>query len=185
MSLGEGPISPRIRRQAAAEENAKWMREHGLEVEKAATIDTGVIRKFATGATRDTGADKLDFEGFLSPRVLIAFAQYMHEHRLQTDGSLRDSDNWQKGIPQDVYLKSAFRHFMDFWMAHRGLIPRPRLVAEILPALMFNIMGYLHEELVNNPLWMLAGETPTGTVPETSAASPVRPEVGGPSTRQP
>jgi len=32
--------------------------------------DTGTIRQFTTGATRDTSDGKLDYEGFISPLVL-------------------------------------------------------------------------------------------------------------------
>ena len=55
-----------------------------------------MIRKFETGATRDTDEGKLDFEGFFSPIVMERFAEYMNKHRRQSDGQLRDSDNWQK-----------------------------------------------------------------------------------------
>ena len=78
------------------------------------------MREFDTGATRDNDTDKPDYEGFLSPLVLEAYAQYMHKNRVQADGATRDSDNWQKGIPRDQYMKSAFRHFMDLWRAHRS-----------------------------------------------------------------
>lgn len=104
------------------------------------------MREFATGATRDSDKDKLDFEGFLSPLVLERFAQYMHKHRLQPDGTLRDSDNWQQGIPLDVYMKSGWRHFFDWWKEHRGLEGRDD-VEEAVCALLFNAMGYLHEHL--------------------------------------
>lgn len=109
------------------------------------------IRTFSTGATRNLDTTKLDYEGFLSPNALQEFAAYMHKHRTQADGSIRDSDNWQKGIPEDVYLKSMFRHFMDLWTIHRGgtahspednhTIDRK----EALCALMFNVQGLLHE----------------------------------------
>ena len=108
--------------------------------------DDGIIRKFNTGATRDTAEDKLDYDGFLSPLAVRRFAEYMHKNRLQTDGSLRDSDNWQKGIPQDVYMKSMWRHFMSVWEGHRGLSNNQ---IEDLCALMFNVQGMLHELLVN------------------------------------
>lgn len=108
------------------------------------TKDDGIIRKFETGATRDTAQDKLDYEGFLSPTALKAFAEYMHKNRLQSDGSLRDSDNWQKGIPEDVYMKSMFRHFMAVWESHRGLNDN---MIENLCALFFNVQGMLHELL--------------------------------------
>ena len=104
------------------------------------------IRKFATGATRDTDKGKNDYEGFLSPLVIERFGQYMNKHRKQSDGSLRDSDNWQKGIPRDAYIKSAWRHFLDWWKEHRGLTSREGL-EDALMALMFNVMGYAHELL--------------------------------------
>lgn len=105
-----------------------------------------MIRRFETGSTRDTDEGKLDFEGFLSPRVLERYAQYMNKHRHLPDGSLRDSDNWQAGIPKDVYMKSGFRHFFDWWKEHRG-IPSREGIEDALCALMFNAMGYLNEYL--------------------------------------
>ena len=101
------------------------------------------IRTFETGATRDSDVGKLDYEGFLSPHVLKRYAEYMHKHRIQTDGNLRASDNWQKGIPYDTYMKSAWRHFMDWWFWHRrndNLV----LTEEAICGLLFNAMGYLH-----------------------------------------
>ena len=57
------------------------------------------MREFDTGATRDAETNKLDFEGFFSPLALEEYAKYMHMHRRQADGNVRDSDNWQKGMP--------------------------------------------------------------------------------------
>ena len=101
-------------------------------------------RTFQTGATRDTDEDKLDYEGFLSPQVVERYAQYMHKHRIQSDGTLRDSDNWQKGIPTDAYMKSLWRHFMEVWTLHRNEGTRA-LLEEALCAVIFNAMGYLYE----------------------------------------
>lgn len=103
-------------------------------------------RKFKSGATRDTEKDKLDYEGFLSPIVLKAYAEYMNKHRVQSDGKLRDSDNWQKGIPKDVYMKSGFRHFMDWWLEHRGYKSRDG-IKDALCGIIFNSAGYLFELL--------------------------------------
>lgn len=108
--------------------------------------DNGTVRTFETGATRDTEEGKLDYEGFLSPLVLERYARYMDKHRQQSDGSLRDSDNWQKGIPLSAYMKSGWRHFFDWWMEHRG-IPSREGLEDALCALLFNVMGYLHETL--------------------------------------
>lgn len=117
-------------------------------LDKKKHIDSGVVRKFTSGATRDTGKNKLAYEGFLSPIVLKRFAQYMNQHRLQSDGTLRAADNWQKGIPKDVYIDSGFRHFMDWWLLHRGFrIGQQYDIEEVLCALMFNVMGYLYEHL--------------------------------------
>lgn len=104
------------------------------------------MRTFETGATRDQDENKPDFEGFLSPLVLDRYAEYMHKHRKQADGTLRDSDNWQKGIPLPAYMKSGFRHFLDWWKEHRGHRTKEGL-EEALCALIFNASGYLHEVL--------------------------------------
>jgi hypothetical protein len=104
--------------------------------------------------------DKYDYEGFLSPLVLQRYAEYMHKNRVQSDGSLRDSDNWQKGIPFDAYMKSGYRHFLVWWQRHRKGegdmrkldIPHPVEIVgleEALCALIFNASGYLHEVLKN------------------------------------
>jgi len=105
------------------------------------------MRHFKTGATRNSENGKLDYEGFLSPLVVECYAQYMHKHRKQSDGSMRDSDNWQKGIPKDVYMKSAWRHFFEWWRCHRQSYKFRELLIESLCALLFNVMGYLHETL--------------------------------------
>jgi len=104
------------------------------------------VREFETGATRDSDETKYDYEGFLSPLVVERFGEYMHKHRYQADGRVRDSDNWQKGIPLNAYMKSAWRHFVDWWKAHRGL-PVSDTLEDILCALLFNVSGYLHEVL--------------------------------------
>lgn len=133
-----------------------------------------MIRKFDTGATKDTAKGKHDYEGFLSPLVIWRFGQYMHGHRLQADGTMRDSDNWQKGIPKDVHIKSLFRHFLDVWALHRGLeVIKIRTsdgeetyisageiftkdtnqtfvnIEDALCAIIFAASGYLHEILKN------------------------------------
>ena len=113
------------------------------------------MRKFKTGATRNDDTNKYDFEGFLSPAVIQRFGKYMHSHRYQADGSIRDSDNWQKGMSKDAYMKSLLRHTIDFWSLHREnevINPdtgEPSDKEELLCAIMFNAMGYLFEELKN------------------------------------
>ncbi len=115
------------------------------------------MREFDSGATRSDDKDKLDFEGFLSPQVLFRYAQYLHKHRVQADGKLRDSDNWQKGMPISTYMKSKFRHFMDTWQSYRkihddnlsdtAIILSSDEIEISLCAELFNTMGFLHEIL--------------------------------------
>ena len=105
----------------------------------------GKIRKFDTGATRDTDDGKLDYEGFLSPSALARYAVYMHSHRKQSDGKMRDSDNWQKGIPLDCYMKSLWRHFIEAWTSHRSETHDSYEMEDSLCAVIFNAFGYLHE----------------------------------------
>ena len=104
------------------------------------------MRKFDTGATRNDDKNELDFEGFYHPSVMKAFAEYMHENRIQADGKVRDGDNWQRGIPKNAYMKSGFRHFFDWWCEHRGMKSREGLI-RALCGLLFNVQGYLFEVL--------------------------------------
>lgn len=100
------------------------------------------MRTFESGATRDSEEGKYDYEGFLSPIVVERYGCYMQEHRIQSNGSTRKSDNWQKGIPLHVYIKSAFRHFLEWWRCHRGW--QDTGLEDALCALLFNVSGYLH-----------------------------------------
>lgn len=108
------------------------------------------VRHFTSGATRDVSDNKPDYEGFIHPLVLIRYGQYMHKHRHLPDGSLRASDNWQKGIPQAQYMKSLLRHVMDAWVIMRGHPEKAveRDLEEVLCAVIFNAMGLLHEVLL-------------------------------------
>lgn len=111
------------------------------------------MRTFDTGATRDTDQGKHDFDGFLSPAFLERFAEYMTKNRVQRDGNIRDSDNWQKGIPMPQYMKSLWRHFFDLWKLHRMSLQCPlspeleERLEEDAMGMMFNLQGYMHEHL--------------------------------------
>lgn len=108
--------------------------------------DVTRIRKFASGATRDEDHYKTDYEGFFSPLVMERFGEYMNKNRTMKNGSLRDSDNWQKGIPLSAYMKSLIRHLMEAWKAHRGFSVKECL-EDSLCAVLFNAQGYLYELL--------------------------------------
>lgn len=114
------------------------------------------MRKFDTGATRDSDDGKYDYEAFFSPITLECCAEYMHKHRIQADGSLRDGDNWQNHFGSDhfnVCIKSLFRHFIDFWFLHRGYKRFDKkdgheiTKKEALCAMIFNEFAYLDKLL--------------------------------------
>lgn len=110
-----------------------------------------LVRKFDTGATRSAETGRYDPEGFLSPLVIERYCEYMNANRVQPDGSVRDSDNWQKGIPLATYMKGLWRHFLHAWHRHRGWpVKDPKAaknIEEDLCAILFNASGYLHETL--------------------------------------
>ena len=105
-------------------------------------------RQFPSGATRDTEEGKLDYSGFLSPAVLERFAQYMNKHRVRGDGSVREANDWKKGMPDDVYLKSLLRHTMDVWKAILEEGTPNEDIEEALCAVIFNAQGILHNRCV-------------------------------------
>lgn len=108
----------------------------------------GKIRTFDTGATRDTDTNKPDFRGFFSVLAARRFAEYMNQHRVQSDGSIRNSDNWKQGIPNLVYVSSMYRHFMDVleWFESARFDYATKVDLETsLCALLFNVQGLLHE----------------------------------------
>ncbi len=107
------------------------------------------MRQFEGGATRDSNEGKLDYMGFISPLVLKRYAEYMHQHRLQADGSMRGSDNWKQGIPMRAYAESLGRHFVDFWLHRDGKANESTDldIESVLCAILFNTQGYLYELL--------------------------------------
>ena len=109
----------------------------------------GTLRAFGTGATRSSEVGRYDPEGFLSPIAIERYCVYMNKHRRQADGTLRDSDNWQRGLPLSVYVKGMWRHFLHLWARHRGWPVQDTAAGanteEDLCALLFNVQGMLHE----------------------------------------
>lgn len=102
------------------------------------------MRHFPTGAVRDSDGGKLDFDGALAPEVVERFVIYMHKHCQLADGALRDSDDWQRGIPVVVYRKSLWRHFFDCWKRGRNG-ETGEAIEDALCAVIFNASGWLLE----------------------------------------
>jgi len=112
------------------------------------------MRVFESGATRNVEVDP-DYHGFLSPLALDAYGEYMHRHRLQADGTLRDSDNWQKGIPNDAFVRSLVRHVHDIQLVFDGYGEFARqddrddnVLLAHLSAALFNVQGMLHNVML-------------------------------------
>jgi hypothetical protein len=104
------------------------------------------MRQFDTGATRSPLDDKPQYEGYLSPLVVKRFGEYMLKHQTQADGQRRDADNWQLGIDADSLIDSAWRHFEDWWLIHRGYADvATEPLEEALCALIFNASARLKQ----------------------------------------
>lgn len=112
---------------------------------------TNEIRQFDTGATRDTDVNKPSYIKALSPIVLQNYVEYLGRHRLQSDGNLRNWDNWKNGIPQDVYLDGLGRHEMAVWLLCHGFPASDNhglvTLKDSLCGVIFNAQGMLHEIL--------------------------------------
>lgn len=110
-----------------------------------------LVRAFETGATRSADAGRYDPEGFLSPIVIERYCEYMQKHRVQPDGSVRASDNWQKGLSPESYMKGLQRHNLHAWARFRGFsVVDPGAAADLeedLCAIIFNAQGLLFELL--------------------------------------
>ena len=124
-----------------------------LDSKSITPIDSESVRSFSSGATRHIDDNKHDYEGYLSPYAIRRYGEYMLGHQIQADGTKRASDNWQKGIPVDVYMKSLFRHVVDSWSIRRGLHTIDTKdghkvdIEEALCGVLFNAFGLLHEIL--------------------------------------
>lgn len=131
-----------VKRPCTCFTSAANIRDCPVHYPKAPTT----TRTFDTGATRDMDQNKLDYEGFISPFVLECFSQYMHEFRLRNipeGDEIRSSDNWQKGMPQEAYMKSMLRHVMEAWRDwDRGVV-----TLDVFNAILFNVQGMIYEEL--------------------------------------
>mgnify|MGYP001593292040 CR=1 FL=1 len=110
------------------------------------------IRKFSSGATRDTVVGKLSYMKALSSEVLEAYVMYLDKHRKQSDGSMRPFDNWKKGIDKWTYLDSLLRHDKAVWKLMLGYEVSdnhgPVSLLDSLMAVIFNASGLVYELLI-------------------------------------
>lgn len=112
-------------------------------------LDVMKMRDFGNGAIRTNDTGRPDYEGYLSPLALEAFGEYMLKHQTCADGTQRNSDNWQKGMTKESYMKGLLRHAFHLWARLRGWPVRdpgaaPNVIEDCCAA-WFNIQGMLHE----------------------------------------
>ena len=115
---------------------------------RRAMENTKTIREFDSGASRNSDEGKLDYEAFVCPLTMKRYAEFMHKHRKLEDGTLRQGDNWQKGIPLDELMKSATRHMQDMKLHHRGYGKHAtENLQDSICGVIFNLFGYLKQDL--------------------------------------
>ncbi len=98
------------------------------------------MRKFSSGAVRDTEEGKEDYIETISWRAFKRYAQYMTSKK-----SRYGSGNFKKGIPIESYEKSLVRHLQKY-LANKyedGTIEKDE---DHLSAIVFNVFGIMHEE---------------------------------------
>lgn len=100
------------------------------------------MREAPTGANRNSDTGKFGMEGFVHPLVQIMWGAYMQHHRHLEDGTLRDPDNWQKGLGRQWLMESGERHFWDWKLEHDGCKSREGLLMGLL-GLKFNVDAYI------------------------------------------
>lgn len=109
------------------------------------------MRSFESGTIRDTSEGKLDYYKALSPIVTRGYVEYLGRHRTMPDGSVRDWDNWKKGMPDEVCMSSLVRHTKDLELVMDGFEAEdnhgPCNKKDLLYAIMFNASAILHQEL--------------------------------------
>lgn len=98
------------------------------------------MRKFTSGAIRDSEHHKEDYIETISWTALKRYAQYM------TSMSKKyGRGNWIKGIDIESYERSLMRHLQKYFSnKYNGTSVEPEI--DHLSAAMFNLQGIMHEQ---------------------------------------
>lgn len=91
-------------------------------------------RTFETGAIRDSN------EGKPRPDLISPYFTERLGYRLAEGAKKYGANNWQKGIPDEVFLESLERHLVAYKMGKKD--------EDHEAAIAFNIMGIIHNQEV-------------------------------------
>lgn len=98
------------------------------------------MRKFNSGAVRDSEDDKVDFTETISWTAFNRYARYMTSKKKKYG-----QGNFKKGIPIDSYERSLLRH-IDKYMRNKYEGGSDEPDEDHLSACVFNLFGLMHEE---------------------------------------
>ena len=112
--------------------------------ESKCTTQPNKLREFESGAIRNSDKGKLEYRRFFSALVHKRRAEYMDKHRKLEDGTLREPDNWKRGIPSGVCADSLERHMQDIKLYFEGYeFAMTEDIEDALCAVMFNCESIL------------------------------------------
>ena len=105
-------------------------------------------RVFESGASRNSDKGKLQKDLFLDAKVIHEYCKFMHKNRKTDSGTIREGDNWKKGIPVPALMASMVRHVEDVKLHHQGYhdSTEETYLDSIFGAI-FNLMGLAHDEI--------------------------------------
>lgn len=98
------------------------------------------VRTFKSGAIRDLDDSKEDYIETISWRAMKRYAQYMTKQK-----SKYGAGNFKKGIPVESYEQSLLRHVQKY-LENKYEGGDVEVDFDHLSAMMFNIVGIMHEE---------------------------------------
>lgn len=113
------------------------------------------MRKFKGGATRGNADGKINYahSSALAERV---WCEYMHQHRIQEDGKLREPDNYKKGMDVESYRTGLAGHNKDIELLLEGhkVFEKGKEVTpfDAIMASKFNLQGLIIELMRGYPI---------------------------------
>jgi len=98
------------------------------------------MRKFNSGAVRDSDDSKPDYIETISWTAFRKFGEYMTSKK-----GRYGSGNFKKGIPIASYEQSLVRH-LQIYLENKYEQGKHEVKEDHLSAMVFNIFGILHEQ---------------------------------------